>query len=83
MMRNPKHMKPNIEFDSKKFLVFISKIIAIIGFFLIFGSIGGFERGSLDCGKFITYFATGVCICVAGVLAVKYFDTFEDDDDDE
>lgn len=82
-MRNPKHMTPHIEFDSSKFLVFISKIIALIGFFLVFGSIGGFERGSLDCGQFITYFAIGVCICAAGVLAVKYFAEFADDDDDD
>lgn len=82
-MRNPKNMTPHIEFDSVKFLEFISKVITLIGFFLVFGSIGGFERGSLDCGKFITYFAIGVCICAAGVLAVKYFSEFDDDDDDD
>ena len=85
-MRNPKNMTPHIKcikFDSIKFLVLISKVIAIIGFFLIGGAMGGCDNGALSIGKAIMYIVIGRVISIAGVLAVKYFDEFEDDNNDE
>jgi len=82
-MRNPKHMSNKLEFYSKKAFVLESKIITLIGVFLMFGSIGGYERCSLSIGKFIMYLVIGFVITVAGGLAVKFFGEFEDDDDDD
>lgn len=82
-MRNPKHMSNKLELYSKRMFVLESKIIAVIGFFLIGGSIGGYDNNVMTFGKMITYIAIGICLMVSGFFGVKYFEGFEDDDEEE
>ena len=80
-MRNLKQHKPLI--NTIKAFEIVCGIIIIIGFFLVFGSIGGCEHGSLSEGRAIMYAVIGLVMAAAGALGVRWFSQFEDEDDDD
>ena len=80
-MRQLKQHKPLI--NTIKAFEIVCGIIIIIGFFLVFGSIGGCEHGSLSEGRAIMYSVIGLVMSAAGALGVRWFSQFEDEEDDE
>lgn len=80
-MRNLKQHKPLI--NTVRAFEIVCGIIIIIGFFLVFGSIGGCEHGSLSEGRAIMYAVIGLVMAAAGALGVRWFSQFEDEDNDD
>lgn len=82
-MRNPAHMNNGLLNYTVKSLIVMSKIITIMGLLLFFGAVGGYDHGVMEFGKMIIYMAIGLCFSIGGVLAIKFFGGYEDEDEDD